>query len=70
MLILTTTAAGGIFFREFEHTTVSSGVAFAAVVVLTMLAAFSFDPRLLWDRQPPSDAPDPARPATPNLAER
>ena len=47
------------------------GVAFAAVVVLTMLAAFSFDPRLLWDRQPPSDAPsDPARPATPTLAER
>lgn len=27
------------------------GVAFAAVVVLTMLAAFSFDPRLIWDRQ-------------------
>ena len=24
-------------------------VAFAAVVVLTMLAAFSFDPRLIWD---------------------
>jgi paraquat-inducible protein A len=47
------------------------GVAFAAVVVLTMLAAFSFDPRLLWDRQPPSDAPsDPARPATPTMAER
>ena len=32
------------------------GLAFAAVVVLTMLAAFSFDPRLIWDRQP---APDP-----------
>jgi paraquat-inducible protein A len=47
------------------------GVAFAAVVVLTMLAAFSFDPRLLWDRQPPSDAPsDPARPVTPTMAER
>ncbi len=38
------------------------GLAFAAVVVLTMLAAFSFDPRLIWDRQP---APDPdAQPRT------
>lgn len=27
------------------------GLAFAAVVVLTMLAAFSFDPRLIWDQQ-------------------
>ena len=25
------------------------GVCFAAVVILTMLAAFSFDPRLMWD---------------------
>jgi paraquat-inducible protein A len=25
-------------------------LAFAGVVVLTMLAAMSFDPRLLWDR--------------------
>ena len=24
-------------------------VAFAAVVILTMLAAYSFDPRLMWD---------------------
>ncbi|HEX5677030.1 MAG TPA: paraquat-inducible protein A [Alcanivorax sp.] len=47
------------------------GVAFAAVVVLTMLAAFSFDPRLLWDRQQPSDASsDPTRPVTPTMAER
>lgn len=47
------------------------GVAFAAVVVLTMLAAFSFDPRLLWDRQPPGDTPsEPAPPATPTMADR
>jgi len=25
------------------------GVFFAAVVIFTMLAAFSFDPRLMWD---------------------
>jgi paraquat-inducible protein A len=34
-----------------------AAIAFGAVVVLTMLAAMSFDPRLLWDPQPPSDAP-------------
>ncbi|MFP1677685.1 paraquat-inducible protein A [Alloalcanivorax sp. C16-2] len=34
------------------------GLAFAAVVVLTMLAAFSFDPRLIWDRQGPAPEPD------------
>lgn len=27
--------------------------AFASVVILTMLAAMSFDPRLIWDHQPP-----------------
>ena len=26
-----------------------AAIAFAAVVVLTMLAAMSFDPRLIWD---------------------
>lgn len=30
--------------------------AFAAVVVLTMLASESFDPRLMWDRQSASEA--------------
>jgi paraquat-inducible protein A len=29
-----------------------AATAFAAVVVLTMFAAKSFDPRLLWDHQP------------------
>ena len=28
------------------------GVFFAAVVIFTMLAAFSFDPRLMWDAAP------------------
>jgi paraquat-inducible protein A len=27
-------------------------IAFAAVVILTMLAARSFDPRLMWDNLP------------------
>lgn len=31
-------------------------LAFGAVVVLTMLAAMSFDPRLIWDRPLPRDA--------------
>jgi paraquat-inducible protein A len=28
-------------------------IAFAAVVILTMFAARSFDPRLMWDRAQP-----------------
>jgi paraquat-inducible protein A len=39
----------------------AGAVAFAGVVILTMLAAISFDPRLIWDaaaaRGTPSDAP-------------
>jgi paraquat-inducible protein A len=34
-------------------------VYFMAVVVLTMFAAQSFDPRLIWDRTAPSDLQDP-----------
>lgn len=30
-------------------------VAFGAVVVLTMLASSSFDPRLIWNAEPPND---------------
>lgn len=40
--------------------TVSAGpgaMAFGAVVVLTMLAALSFDPRLIWDAVPSAAAP-------------
>jgi paraquat-inducible protein A len=37
-----------------------AALAFAAVVVLTMCAAMSFDPRLLWDRfEPPATDADP-----------
>jgi paraquat-inducible protein A len=32
----------------------SGAAAFAAVVVLTLLAAQSFDPRLIWDEGPPA----------------
>lgn len=35
----------------------SAELAFGAVVVLTMLAAMSFDPRLIWDRTLPHAAP-------------
>ena len=41
-------------------------VAFAAVVVLTMLSALSFDPRLIWD--PLDDQPDVDRPGEPHVA--
>lgn len=30
----------------------SAALAFAGVVILTMLSAMSFDPRLLWDNEP------------------
>ena len=38
-------------------------LSFASVVVLTMFAAMSFDPRLLWDRhvQEAADSPDPTK---------
>lgn len=35
-------------------------MAFCAVVVLTMLAALSFDPRLMWDRAEEAEEPRPA----------
>jgi paraquat-inducible protein A len=41
-------------------------LAFAAVVVLTMLAAYSFDPRLMWDAaEQRTAAPPDSRPAAP-----
>lgn len=40
-------------------------MAFAAVVVLTMLATRSFDPRLIWDPLTPADAARAATPPTP-----
>ena len=38
-------------------------IAFAAVVILTMFAARTFDPRLIWDRASQPAAPDAASPA-------
>ncbi|WP_428536370.1 paraquat-inducible protein A [Rhodopila sp.] len=46
-------------------------IAFAAVVILTMLAAHSFDPRLMWDRarETAEAAPTPMQPIGPGRAE-
>ena len=42
--------AGLVQFGQFGEVTAGTGAwAFSAVVVITMLAAISFDPRLLWD---------------------
>jgi paraquat-inducible protein A len=42
--------AGVVRIEGFAEVTAGVGIAaFAAVVVLTMLAALSFDPRLIWD---------------------
>ncbi|MEQ1440298.1 paraquat-inducible protein A [Fontimonas sp. SYSU GA230001] len=42
-----------VHFRSFADVQPGGGaVAFAAVVVLTMVASKSFDPRLIWDRRP------------------
>lgn len=47
-------------FGPYGHAQPESGaVAFGAVVVLTMLASMSFDPRLIWDTVPASPVPDP-----------
>lgn len=35
-----------------------AALSFSFVVILTMLAAFSFDPRLMWDDQENNDAPE------------
>jgi paraquat-inducible protein A len=40
-------------------------LAFAAVVVLTMLAAMRFEPRLLWDRLDEMNAVPPPPPTDP-----
>jgi len=45
-------------------------VAFGAVVVLTMLASQSFDPRLIWDAAAAAAAPATARPPAPTEAAR
>ncbi|KAA5604050.1 paraquat-inducible membrane protein A [Roseospira marina] len=48
--------AGMVQFRSFATITAGPGAAaFGAMVVLSMLAAHSFDPRLLWDHHGRSD---------------
>lgn len=45
---------GLVHFRGLADVQPGGGaVAFAAVVVLTMMASKSFDPRLIWDSEPP-----------------
>ncbi|MDM0013255.1 paraquat-inducible protein A [Variovorax sp. J22P168] len=53
--------AGLVRIQGFAEITAGVGIAaFGAVVVLTMLASLSFDPRLTWDTEPvdePNDLP-------------
>ena len=45
--------AGVVRIEGFAEVTAGMGIAaFAAVVVLTMLASLSFDPKLSWDDRP------------------
>lgn len=44
----------------------SAALAFAGVVVLTMLSAMSFDPRLLWDNEATTKTPDQSQPDQPS----
>jgi len=54
-VFVVTLMAGVVRIDGFAEVTAGIGIAaFAAVVVLTMLAALSFDPRLIWDG---TDAP-------------
>lgn len=49
-----------VHFGKFAQVEAGAGVvAFCAVVVLTMLASMSFDPRLIWDQQTDRDAARP-----------
>jgi paraquat-inducible protein A len=43
----------------------AGAIFFCAVVVITMLAAMSFDPRLIWDVLSPSEAPERQRKRNP-----
>lgn len=54
-VFLATFLTGLVQFGEFSTVTARSGiVAFAAVVVLTVLATRAFDPRILWRAASPS----------------
>ncbi len=52
-----------VHFKSFAEVLPGGGaVAFAAVVILTMLASLSFDPRLIWDEPDPSTSESETRP--------
>jgi paraquat-inducible protein A len=62
--ILTALVRMGFFASVIPE---NGAICFAGVVILTMLAAFSFDPRLMWDA---AEQPEPApSDRTPHLAE-
>ena len=55
--------AGLVHIQGFADVTAGVGIAaFGAVVVLTMLASLSFDPRLTWDTRTATDAVDMRKP--------
>jgi len=56
---------GLVKMEGFAQITAGVGiVAFGAVVVLTMLASLSFDPRLIWDTRNPAENSVGSKPAT------
>jgi paraquat-inducible protein A len=64
-IYVVTLLVGLVQLRSVASITAGPGaLAFGAVVVLTMLASLSFDPRLMWDvADSTADAPTPADPA-------
>lgn len=55
-IFVVTLMVGLVHFQSLATVTAGPGaVAFAAVVVLTMFAAMSFDPRLIWDPEQKQD---------------
>lgn len=56
--------AGLVRIQGFAEITAGVGIAaFGAVVVLTMLASLSFDPKLTWDGGPDEDTVDKTKPS-------
>ena len=56
MILLSVTLLGLAMVPYFERAEIEAGPAgipFAGVVILTMLAAAAFDPRLIWDAGEP-----------------
>ncbi len=56
--------AGLVRIQGFAEITAGVGIAaFGSVVVLTMLASLSFDPKLTWDGSPDADTEESTRPS-------